>query len=567
MAYQQRFKELIALVLDDAASEKELDELVALARENDQNLQTLKDHLVVSDRLSQYEDLRRTEEKYLESLQTRIAAEDNSTDFIRSVLKASHEPKSVPPVERTRATDWRPWVLAIAAIPATVLIAVFSFTFDKMPDSARDVSPISVAPKSQELHDPGVALLTRIVGIRGAETVSWKEGETVSPKRLNWDSGLIQLEFYSGATVVAEGPASVEIVDAKNLYLHYGKLRANIPKPAQGFTILAPTLELVDLGTEFGMAVGDDGSVDVQVFDGKVELYEPKSSRNEETRRELTKGKAISITAEGLSEPVDTSQLSFVSSHELASLTTSHSIERYEKWQEHRDVVISDPRIAAYFPFERDPANDRTLLGYGAEGEIIQGAIVGAKWATGRWPDKSSLEFKRPGDRVRLNIPGSYLSMTFSAWVRLDGLDRRFSSLLLTDEFNNNMPHWQIHQEGHLLLGMWIEGASDTAHYRSPNVFSLQDVGQWAHVATVYDSVDSRVRHFLNGELISNQSIDNAARGDLTLEFATIGNWSPANETGWQKIRNLNGRIDEMTIYGVPLTEEQVGELFQKGRP
>ncbi|CAE7374246.1 unnamed protein product, partial [Symbiodinium sp. CCMP2456] len=65
LAYQQRFKELIALVLDDAASEKELDELVALARENDQNLQTLKDHLVVSDRLSQYEDLRRTEEKYL----------------------------------------------------------------------------------------------------------------------------------------------------------------------------------------------------------------------------------------------------------------------------------------------------------------------------------------------------------------------------------------------------------------------------------------------------------------------------------------------------------------------
>jgi len=567
LASQKRFDELLALMLDDSISKSDLDELVALARENGENLQQLKDHLVLSDRLSQYEELRRAEARYLESLKTRVSADNSSAGFIQSVLKASHEPKGERSAKEKNSTDWRPWLLAVTAIAATVLIAIFSIPSNKVPRLGEGERPVATAPQSEEASDSGVAMLTRLAGVRGVGTASWKEGETVSPQRLTWDAGLIQLEFYSGATVVVEGPASVEIVDAKNLYLHSGKLRANIPKPAQGFTILAPTLELVDLGTEFGMAVGDDGSVDVQVYDGKVELYDPTSGRDEKTKRELIKGDAISINADGQSQMVDADDKQFVSPHELARLTGNRSAQQFQKWKTGRDEVIADPRIVAYFPFDHDPADDRSLVGYGPDGQEIRGAIVGAKWATGRWPDKSSLEFKRPGDRVRLDIPGSYLSMSFSAWVRLDGLDRRFSSLLLTDEFQNNMPHWQIHQEGHVLLGMWMEAASDTAHYRSPNVLGLQDLGQWAHVATVYDSVDSRVRHFLNGELISNQPIKDAARGDLTLGAATIGNWSPVGGTGWQKIRNLNGRIDEMTVYGVALTEDQVGELYQQGRP
>ncbi|MBA2115215.1 LamG-like jellyroll fold domain-containing protein [Bremerella alba] len=584
MASHQRFNELLAIMLDDVASENELDELVALARENQENLAQLKQHLVLSDRLSQYEDLRRAEARYLESLRTRVSADDSSAGFIQSVLNASHEPKTPARTDEKRPTQKRPWIWGVMALAATILVALFAFPQGDQPEQDPNASNVAVLPDAappvpvgpvaanptpevEELRDSGVALLTRKVGVQGGNANVWKEGVTVSPQQLTWDTGLIQLEFYSGATLVAEGPASIEIVDASNIYLNYGKLRANIPQPAQGFTILAKTLELVDLGTEFGMEVSSDGSVDVQVYEGKVELYEPNSNRNKTTRRELVQGKPLSITADGLSKVIDSGDLSFVSPRELASMTGTRSVKRYQRWEQQRDATIEDPRIAAYFPFDHDPVDDRTLVGYGPDGEKIHGAIVGAQWTTGRWNDKSSLEFKRPGDRVRLNIPGNYLSLTFSAWIRLDGLDRRFNSLLLTDEFNNNMPHWQVHQEGHMLLGMWMEAASDTAHYRSPNVFSLRDVGQWAHVVTVYDTVDSRVRHYLNGELISNQPIDQAARGDLTLGYVTIGNWTPTETSAWQKIRNFNGRIDEMTVYGVALTEDQVGELFQKGRP
>jgi len=36
----------------------------------------------------------------------------------------------------------------------------------------------------------------------------------------------------------------------------------------------------------------------------------------------------------------------------------------------------------------------------------------------------------------------------------VDGLDRRFNSLLLTDGFEINRPHWQIRQDGRLILGI-----------------------------------------------------------------------------------------------------------------
>src|SRR5204862_8103159 len=52
-----------------------------------------------------------------------------------------------------------------------------------------------------------------------------------------------------------------------------GKLTAQVPAAAKGFQITSPQGKIVDLGTEFGMAVARDGTTDVYVFKGKVEAY------------------------------------------------------------------------------------------------------------------------------------------------------------------------------------------------------------------------------------------------------------------------------------------------------
>ncbi|MDB4614779.1 iron dicitrate transport regulator FecR, partial [bacterium] len=89
--------------------------------------------------------------------------------------------------------------------------------------------------------------------MKGSQVSDWKVGETLPPGKLKWDAGLLQLEFYCGATVVAEGPASLEILDDSRVVCHSGRIRAHVPEPARGFAVLAPTVELVDLGTEFGI--------------------------------------------------------------------------------------------------------------------------------------------------------------------------------------------------------------------------------------------------------------------------------------------------------------------------
>src|SRR5690606_10314798 len=85
-------------------------------------------------------------------------------------------------------------------------------------------------------------------------------------------SGLAQIEFFSGATVIVEGPAELELESAWRVVCRSGRLRAFVPEPAQGFVVSTPDYEAVDLGTEFGLSVGGDGRSEVHVVDGEVRL-------------------------------------------------------------------------------------------------------------------------------------------------------------------------------------------------------------------------------------------------------------------------------------------------------
>jgi hypothetical protein len=85
--------------------------------------------------------------------------------------------------------------------------------------------------------------------------------------------GLAEVRFRCGARVVLEGPARLELLSGKSARLARGRLTARVPGAAAGFAILSPQGKVIDLGTEFGVAVADDGATDVYVFEGKVEAH------------------------------------------------------------------------------------------------------------------------------------------------------------------------------------------------------------------------------------------------------------------------------------------------------
>lgn len=237
--------------------------------------------------------------------------------------------------------------------------------------------------------------------------------------------------------------------------------------------------------------------------------------------------------------------------------------EQLRDWRTFRDSLQNDPRVIAYFPFDKSDVEDRQLVGNGTNGTAIEGAIVGCEWAQGRWPGKTSLQFKRPGDRVRITIPGESESLTYSTWVRVDGLDRIRNSLLMTDGFGKNGIHWQIRQDGSLTLGMRY--ANQQAHnYHTRPIFNLFRLGQWVHLATVYDTGQKRVTHYINGEPAERQPLKRFADGVLKIGNATIGNWSGR---GASDVRNFNGCMDELIVFGAALDVQEVRRIYEVGRP
>ncbi len=85
-------------------------------------------------------------------------------------------------------------------------------------------------------------------------------------------SGEVDIEFFSGAEVTVTGPAIFGVNSEMRGYLERGKAAAYCPPSAKGFTIGAPGLSVIDLGTRFTLRVSDTGQARVEVHDGLVQL-------------------------------------------------------------------------------------------------------------------------------------------------------------------------------------------------------------------------------------------------------------------------------------------------------
>jgi ferric-dicitrate binding protein FerR (iron transport regulator) len=125
---------------------------------------------------------------------------------------------------------------------------------------------------SPAARSPAVAWLVNAQNCKWADEVE-PAGNMEAGRILSIERGLAEIHFQCGARVVLEGPARLELLAANSARLLHGKLSARVPEAAAGFEILSPEAKVVDLGTEFGMAVADNGATDVYVFEGKVEAH------------------------------------------------------------------------------------------------------------------------------------------------------------------------------------------------------------------------------------------------------------------------------------------------------
>ncbi len=413
-------------------------------------------------------------------------------------------------------------------------------------------------------HEPaptyrGVAVLARAVD------VSWQPagalhapGSLLPAGPLRLVRGAAQIEFFGGATLVVEAPADLDLVSASEVFVRRGKVRASVPPPARGFLVGAPGVGVVDLGTELGVDVQSTGA-EVRVFDGEVELRSPAGSAARPPAR-LAKDESVLVRRSGERLPASDAHGAYLDRAGLARLADGDVRRREETWRTHTRALDRDPAVVLHYAFEGQEPWDRAAVNQAGRTSGAHGAIVGARWTAGRWPAKKALDFKRPGDRVRVLLPGRFDSMTFAAWVRFDGFDRRWISLFLTDDWDPGEPHWQVSREGEMILGV-----SGPGNHFSPRVLSAHDLGRWVHLATVYDGRSRSVTHYLDGRPVAAVPI----RGYLPLVVgaAEIGNWGVPLGHVDTKIRNFNGALDEIAILGRAVSAAEMAAMYEAGRP
>ena len=211
-------------------------------------------------------------------------------------------------------------------------------------------------------------------------------------------------------------------------------------------------------------------------------------------------------------------------------------------------------------------------------GTLTNGTLVRGQRVRGRWQgDDGAVEFRRPGSRVRVFVPGEFSAMTFTAWVRIDSLDRKYNALFMSDGYENGEPHWQIRDDGRLMLSVMVddtfvgnEPQNQGFHhvYYSNQIWNIADSGRWMHLASSFDPAHRRVRHYVDGTMVSEEQITDEFFVDrLRIKASEIGNWGdPFENSEWFAIRNLNGQIDDLAIYREVIGPDEIKEIYVQSR-
>lgn len=201
--------------------------------------------------------------------------------------------------------NWGPrvWVAAALAVAAAILVAAFSpglWRAGSQSTNSQNTVQRDAPPRvpALDVAPPQPAPVARVTYL--SANVKWRDAnESVSLRStletgqtLELVQGEIRLTYTSGVELKLLAPAEF-VVRADGGSLRRGGLRAIVTEAGRGFTIDTPNGKVVDLGTEFGVAVDDFGVAEVSVFQGIVDAFPAANGGAAAKPIRLTKGQAV----------------------------------------------------------------------------------------------------------------------------------------------------------------------------------------------------------------------------------------------------------------------------------
>ncbi len=368
---------------------------------------------------------------------------------------------------------------------------------------------------------------------------------TVSPDTpLVLSQGVLRLDIRSGVEAVIEGPAAFVLRNGNRLDLATGHAWFRVAPQARGFRVVSPTMEVTDLGTEFGLDLREDQEPQVHVITGKVEARALGGSRR---KLLLSTGRAARLKPNG-------------------------------RWDEYpaddRKFRKNLPRQLPELHLDFDRIDNGSLE---TKGEILGAAdaetkVLGpARLVPGI--SGSALDFDGSATHVESSWPGisGAAPRTISLWCRIPR-GTRFQTAPPLVWWGDPALGWNRKFK----IALFTKSGGQTVlrtsfgDYLSDGSTDLAD-GEWHHLAVVYRSNDPLgaplLRFYVDGR---DETLKSANGGHAVIETAISGDRSGTMGIGRYELaasgRNpfLKATIDELRVIAGALDGEEILRLSRR---
>ncbi len=205
------------------------------------------------------------------------------SELRRHATGARRIPGAIPAAARLHRTRQRRWRIGFSVAAAALIMLAGTITMRMIWAAEALQSPQIVAA-------PGTI-------IRTPEGNPPQHERPARGEMISIDQGVVEVHFpKNDVRAVIDGPADFRWLADDRFELLGGHAWFHVPAAAAGFRVISPSLEVIDLGTEFGMDLREDVPPAVHVFSGRVEARARHARRD---TRVLSAGQAATLRPGG----------------------------------------------------------------------------------------------------------------------------------------------------------------------------------------------------------------------------------------------------------------------------
>ena len=216
--------------------------------------------------------------------------------------------------------------------------------------------------------------------------------------------------------------------------------------------------------------------------------------------------------------------------------------------QDHYQTSLTgtESGLVEYWNFDHDSDLDETiadLTGNGNDATLVNGQEENIVLQEGNGDNDLGLDgnndYLKIDSLTGLNTGDSV--HTIEQWVYLPELPNGRAWLSQLGQYGTGSHHWLIHADGHMQIG---------AFNGDQVQLSTLPVGEWTHLATVYDGTTLTL--YVNGENYASTSASfNFNNTDFNLGRP------------WRSDPNFKGKVDEVRIWNTARTQQEIQDNYQ----